>query len=286
MDADVGLDTGSPLNPEPSGDPLASDLRRGLALVPRAWRLLRRERSLWVPAAIPVLITTASVSLAVALAYGSAGVWLAAVQAELPWPGANAWYSWIWVGPVRLGIWLAARLLVGVLAAACVVVGLLLASLISSPILDVLSQRVERVVRGVAVGDDEALGARTLLADAGASVLNEARRLAFFGGGWLLITAVGFAIPFGPLLAPAALAAFAAAFLPLEYAGFALDRRRIGFPGRRAWLAEQRTSALAFGALAFAMTWVPGLNFLLLPLLVTAGTLLVLDRPPELDAGA
>ncbi len=38
---------------------------------------------------------------------------------------------------------------------------------------------------------------------------------------------------------------------------------------------------LAFGGLAFLVSLVPGLNFLALPVLVVAGTLLVLRLPPE-----
>lgn len=259
---------------------LPAEFGRGLALVPRAWRLLRAERGLWLPASIPVLITVASVSMAVALSYAHAGEWLAWVQAELPWPTAESWFTWLWVGPARVALWLLARLWVGVLAAASVVTALLVAALVSSPILDVLSQRVERVIRGGAAGDDESSAATSILSGAAAALLNEARRLLFFGGAWLAITGVGLVVPFGPLLAPVALVAFAVAFLPIEYAGFALDRRGVSFGQRRAWLAEQRVATLAFGVCAFAMTWVPGLNFLLLPLLVTAGTLLVLDRPP------
>jgi uncharacterized protein involved in cysteine biosynthesis len=267
---------------------LPAEVGRGLALVPRAWRLLRGERGLWLPAGIPVLITVASVSVAVALAYGHSGEWLGWMQAELPWPTAGSWYAWLWVGPSRAAIWLVARLWVGMLAAASVVAALLLAALVSSPILDVLSQRVERVTRGTAAGDDETTDASSIVADACGALANEAKRLLFFGGAWLAITGVGWVVPFGPLLTPVALVSFAVAFLPLEYAGFALDRRRVGFAERRAWIAEQRASALAFGGCAFAMTWIPGLNFLLLPLLVTAGTLLVLDRPPRgaVESGA
>lgn len=284
MTADVELEATRPsARNRDAGRGLAAELQRGLALVPRAWRLLRRERALWWPAVIPVLVTAGCVSVALVLAYGSAGEWLAWIQAELPSPQAAKWYSWLWVGPMRIGVWLLAHLWVAVLGAASVAAALFVAALIASPVLDVLSQRVERVVRGVAAGDDAALDARSLLRDAGSALVNEAKRLAFFAGGWLAISVAGMLLPLGPLLAPAALLAFAVTFLPLEYAGFALDRRRVSFRDRRGWLAVQRATTLGFGASAFALTWVPGLNFVLLPLLVTSGTLLVLDRPPDAE---
>jgi len=263
------------------GQGLVAQLQRGAALVPQAWRLIRGEPSLWGPTVIPVLVTAGCVSVALALVYGSAGDWLAWIQAELPSPRASQWYSWLWVGPMRVGIWLLGYLWVAVLGAASVAAALFVSALVASPVLDVLSQRVERVVRGAAAGDEGRLDARSLVRDAVSALLNEAKRLAFFGGSWLAISLAGVFLPFGPLLAPAALLAFTVAFLPLEYAGFALDRRRVDFRDRRRWLALQRATTLGFGATAFAMTWVPGLNFVLLPLLVTSGTLLVLDCPPD-----
>ncbi|MEE3329258.1 MAG: EI24 domain-containing protein [Myxococcota bacterium] len=284
MTPNVELETTRPSVRNRDGERgLVAGLRRGLALVPQAWRLIRGERLLWGPAVIPVLVTTGCVSVALVLAYGSAGEWLAWIQAELPSPRASQWYSWLWVGPMRVGIWLLSYLWVAVLGAASVAAALFVSALIASPVLDVLSQRVERVVRGAAAGDEDRLGARSLLRDAASALLNEAKRLAFFAGSWLAISAVGVLLPFGPLLAPAALLAFTVTFLPLEYAGFALDRRRVGFRDRRRWLAVQRATTLGFGASAFAMTWVPGLNFLLLPLLVTSGTLLVLECPPDTE---
>ena len=80
----------------------------------------------------------------------------------------------------------------------------------------------------------------------------------------------------GPLLI-----AITVAFLPLDYAGFALDRRGLSFADRRRWLAAHRPTMLGFGGIAFAACMVPGLNLLLLPTLVTAGTLLVARTNPS-----
>ena len=76
---------------------------------------------------------------------------------------------------------------------------------------------------------------------------------------------------------------FTMLFLPLDYTGYLLDRREIPFRTRRGWVWRHRRAMLGFGAAALGTFLVPGLNFLCLPWLVTAGTLLALDvRVPEL----
>jgi uncharacterized protein involved in cysteine biosynthesis len=67
--------------------------------------------------------------------------------------------------------------------------------------------------------------------------------------------------------------------LPLEYAGFVLDRRRVPFAERRRWVLSHRAAMLGFGATAFATFFIPGLNFAALPLFVVSGTLLALKAP-------
>lgn len=79
----------------------------------------------------------------------------------------------------------------------------------------------------------------------------------------------------GPLLIVATVL-----LLPLDYAGFALDRRQIRFRSRRRWLRTNFSTMIGFGGVAFIACLVPGLNLLILPALVTAGTLLVLRIPP------
>ncbi len=259
----------------------AGGFRAGARLLPRAFGMLRRQRELWAPAAVPALLTALCVGLAAAGVYANAGELLDVIREALPRFEAGAWYSWLWIGPAKALAFLACYLLFAVSTALALLLGLVVATLLASPVLDVLSQRVERVLLGAAAGDDEPLGAAVVLRAALAALSNEARRLGWFAGIWLAIVGLGLILPFGPVLAPVALALVAIAFLPLEYSGFALDRRCVPFAGRRAWLARQRAKALGFGSAGFAIGLVPGLNFLLLPVLVVAGTVFVLESPPE-----
>jgi len=261
--------------------PALRELRSGAALVVRAARLLRAHRELAWLAAIPVALSVVALVSALWLLMGNAGGVLAWLGSVLPQLEATAWYTWLWVGPARLLSWLAQGLLFVLVAAATALASLLLAKLLSSPVLEVLSQRVERIAAG-RVGGDGA-GAGGLLRDAWRSLSAEARRLAFLGAVWAGVWAVGLVVPGGPALVPLALGAVSLYFLPLEFAGPALDRRGASFAQRRAWLRERRPRAIGFGAVAFAIGVVPGLNFVSIPLLVVAGTLLVIEAPPAAD---
>jgi CysZ protein len=103
----------------------------------------------------------------------------------------------------------------------------------------------------------------------------------FFAALWLLIFLAGLLIPGGQLVAPPLLLCLTALFLPLDYAGYALDRRAISFRARRGWLRAHLPVMAGFGVAAFVTCLVPGLNLLMLPALVVAGTLLALRYPAQ-----
>ena len=254
--------------------------RGGVGLLPRAWQLLRGHRALWGLAAVPAMLTTLCVTAAVSAVLSNAEPLYGAISTALPQFEVTVWYQWLWLGPATVAVWLATVSLFGVALGLAVLVGVLLATLLSSPVLDELSRRVERIVDGRAAGDGEAFHASLFARDVLSSVGNEARRLALLLGLWGGVGLLAVAVPGGVALSPVAFAAIAIVFLPLEYAGFALDRRRVPFKRRRSWLAAQGARSLGFGAASFAVGWVPGLNFLMLPVLVVAGTLLVMDGSP------
>jgi CysZ protein len=95
------------------------------------------------------------------------------------------------------------------------------------------------------------------------------------------IAVTGLLVPGGQVLAPPAMLLFTLLFLPLDYASYALDRRRLRFRDKRRWILDHRGVMLGFGAAAFVLCLVPVLNLLAMPVLVTAGTLLVLRNPPR-----
>lgn len=248
----------------------------GASRIGSALRMLSSQRSLWLWCALPLALNLALFALGVAVfftyAYGPVVEWLGALLAVAE---PEAWYQWIWVGPLVALAWVLQVLLAVVaLLVVCLVVTLV-GGVVAAPFLDELSRRVERVRTGrVDELVDESW--RATVARAGRSLVEELKLLAFLLVGELLIAAVGLIPGLQVVAAPAAFL-FAAMFLALDYTGYVLERRGLRFRERRAWLWRHRRPLLGFGTAAFATFLVPGLNFLSLPVLVTGGTLLALE---------
>ena len=245
--------------------------------------LLRRHRELWVWCALPALVNVAMFAVAVALFLGyvldplSTGL-----RAWLEPAAPDAWYAWLWVGPLMLLAWSARWFVLLALAAAVYLGFTLIGGVIASPFLDELSRRVEALRAGSVVEIGPA-GLRGALLGAGRAIAQEAKRATFFAAVELAILAVGLVPGLQPVAGLAAIGV-AVLFLPLEYTGFALDRRAVSFAMRRRWIWRHRGAMGSFGGLALFSFAVPGLNFVCLPWLVTAGTLLALDVGPPSPA--
>lgn len=253
------------------------------ALPGEACALLWRERSLWRWAAAPFLLSLAAFFGAVVL-LGTWGGELRAFATDwIPDPSADAWYQWLWVAPADLVLWLFGTLLFLALCAGVVIGAWLVAGVLAAPFHDELSKAVERVVTG-GVEDVSRPGVSGVMIEAGRSIVEEGRRMIFFLGVQGTILLLGFVIPGGQIVAPPAMTLFTIFFLPLDYTSYTLDRRHVTFPQKRRWAARHRPAMLGFGAAAFVTFLIPGLNFLAMPVLVVAGTLLALRLPqPEVS---
>ncbi len=263
---------------EPSSDdaPGRSGPLRAVSTLRVALRMLARERSLWIWCALPVAVNLIALVLGVALFFAylldplSLGVsdWLAVADPE-------RWYQWLWVAPLRLISWLARWLIVALFALLLYIVFALLGGVLASPFLDVLSRRVEALRMG-RVTDEGGEGLVAALRGSLRSIVEEGKRVIFFLGIQAALLAIGL-VPGLHLFAVLAWLAAAAVFLPLDYAGYLLDRRGVRFRQRRRWIWRHRGPMLAFGLAALVTFAVPILNFFCLPWLVTAGTLLALE---------
>jgi len=263
--------------------PFASWVRglvEGLRLPLEGLGMLLRERSLWSLASVPVAFCGLALLVVTTLLYQNAGPLYQALAGWLPVLEVMAWYQWLWLGPAKLLLWLVGALLFALTCAVSVLLALLLANLASAPFLDQIAQRVECIVVG-SFSESGQRGWAAAVAEARRSLASESQRLAFFIGVSALIWLGGVLLPAGMLLAPAVMALFTAAFLPLDYAGYQLDRAQVSFARRRGWLRAHLPVMLGFGGSAMATALVPGLNLLLLPALVVAGTLLALRNPVE-----
>ena len=251
----------------------------GVSLLSEGWRFLRGHSNLWMLALVPVLFASVSVGTAGAIFWVQLDEIHSAFQGVFPHLEATTWWTWIWVGPGQVLFFLLRWIAVIVSFMVTLIAALLLSNLAAAPFLDALSERVEAIVLGKAV--DEIEGLADLLSDTIRSFGAELQRLGFLGGIWVGLTLVGVALPGAHLLTSPLLVAITVLFLPLDYAGFALDRRGISFRERRVWLREHLPTMVGFGGVAFVSCLVPGLNLVVMPSLVTAGTLLVLRTRTE-----
>ncbi|HIF92120.1 MAG TPA: hypothetical protein EYQ60_03215 [Myxococcales bacterium] len=257
----------------------ASGIHLGVGLVGEGVAFLRRERSLWPLALVPALFATLLVGLAVSLFWVRIEMIHEAWVSMLPVLEAVRWWSWIWVGPGRAILWLIGWIGVAVGFALVLVVALLTANLLSAPFLDQLSIRVERIEQ--ADNPQESLEAGNFISETLRSFAAELQRLLFMMSVWASLGLIGFIIPGAHFVTAPMLIAVTILLLPLDYAGFALDRRGIPYRDRRRWLRENMSTMTGFGGVAFLACLVPGLNLLVMPGFVTAGTLLVLRNPPR-----
>jgi len=249
----------------------------GSAVLRRGFRLLRSQPSLWPWAALPFVVNLAAFALAIWAFVANLDVLAAPLERALDPGEPSAWWGWAWAGPLLLLAALVRWLLLAALGVAIYFLFTVVGGLVAAPFLDVLSERVERLVAGAPAR--EGGGFAELVRRALRSVLEEGKRTLFFLIVQLAILAFGL-IPGVQLVAAVASLAFTALFLPLDYTAYALDRRGVRFRARQRWILAHRAEMLGFGAFGLALFFVPGLSFLCLPWLVTSGTLLVLELGP------
>ncbi len=257
----------------------------GLSLPIEAARLLARERSLWAPSVVPIGLSILAISLSLSLlvAYSSelyswATVWMPVLQ-------AGEWYTWLWIGPAKVVLRAIGAVLFAAIAGVSLLAAFLVANVLASPFLDLLSYRVELIESGRVV-DEASSGLLGSVSDVARSLREEMRKTFFFLAVVGTLSLFGLLIPGAQLLTGPAIVGFAIFFLPLDYASYALDRRRLTFREKQHWLRSNKPAVVGFGVAAFLTCAVPGLNLLALPLLVIGGTLLALRHQPVEEPSA
>ena len=219
--------------------------------VPAGFGFLLRRPGLWPFAALPAALAVVLVFLGLVL-----GVFAGArVEARFaPAPGSMP----VWVElPVSLLLWTATL-------GSGVFLGVGIALVLASPILDQLSRQVEARARG-RVGDS----GKGLRWEAGQAVRGSLYFLAAAPGVFLL----GLIPIVGPFLS----VAWGGRAVAFQMTDPALSRRGLSFREKRLWHRAWRTESMGFGLAGMVGLLVPFANLVLGPALVTGGTLLVLD---------
>ena len=251
----------------------------GFQLPLEGGRLLLREKRLWALAAAPIGFSLLAFAVAASLLVAHAGDLYAWATLWMPAPEAASWVAWLWVGPAKAVLAILGALIFAVVAGVVLLISFLVANVLASPFLDVIASRVELIETG-AIEEDAVSGLIGTGADVLRALREELRRAVFFLVVVGSLVLLGFLIPGAHLLTGPSIVVFAIFFLPLDYASYTLDRRRYSFRQKRTWLMANKPVAVGFGGAAFLICWVPGLNFLAMPLLVVGGTLLAIRNAP------
>ena len=243
-----------------------SRLGAGTALFREGFSFLGARRRLWGLAAIPVLFAFIAVGGVATTFFLEIAAIHGFFDALLPTVEAGAWYTWLWVGPLKALFFLGGWLAVIVAFAVSLVAAMLLANLASAPFLDLLSEKVEKAHFGLA---DPGRPFSALLTDIGRSLLDSLSLLARWG----LVMVVLFALSFTAVGAPL----FAVAswyYLGLAQLDITLARKLYKAGQRTAW--ARRHFPLVVG-LGLPVAFVP----LLAPFAIVGATLAFLDEPDK-----
>jgi CysZ protein len=260
-----------------------ADFETGLRLLVDGGRFLRRAPALWPFAIVPVFLSLVLVAIAGTLFLAHLGEVAAFTQSLLPKVEATSGWRWLWVGPAMGLVWIAGGLAVVVAFGVAIVAAQLAANLVAAPFLERLSLRVEALASGGEL--DLSLAEVGVVRAAIRSIFAEARRVGLLALAWAGLARIGFAVPDArPWVAPV-LVLVTVLFLPLEYAGHAFDRRGASLGARLRFVRSNAATMAGFGSVAFVACFLPGLNLLVMPALVTAGTLLVVRRDPRVEGG-
>jgi CysZ protein len=219
------------------------------------------HRGLWKYAAAPILISMVILAGSYILLY------------DLFVKFVSSYTGHEWYGKVLYYLLLVIVTLV--LLAAFFFIFTRLASALSAPFNDVISQKTEEIATGTV--DGSPFSSVKLLQDAGRSLAHSFRLLGLYVG--LLV--IGLLLLLVPVMGGALYSAFgvlvSAYMFAYEYLGYPMDRRRFSWAQKRTFLRSRLRSALGFGLASVAVAAVPIVNFFFIPAAVAGGTLLFLD---------
>jgi uncharacterized protein involved in cysteine biosynthesis len=219
--------------------------------VPAGLGLLLQNRSLWSLSILPTAVAAVLLNLGLV-----AGAFLAPqIETRLAPSQAHL--------PAVLGLALTLSLWFGVVVATTAL-GLALALLVTAPLLERLSRKVEAQLGG--------RGAVRVPSERWSFIFSMRSGLVFVGAATL---ALGLAIV--PLVGPILSAALSAPLLAYQAIDPALTRRDFRFGQKKSWHLRWRGEVVGFGLAALVALLVPLVNAFLPPALAVGATRLVLD---------
>ena len=146
------------------------------------------------------------------------------------------------------------------------------ANIIAAPFNALMSEKIEMHLTGAAASSD--ISFMKMAVDAIKSQLGKLLYIALWGLGLLLISL----IPVVNFIAPVLWVIFGSWLLSLEYFDYPMGNHDLIFDQEKKMLRERRGIALGFGGGVMAMTSIPIVNFVAMPIAVAGATLLWVEQ--------
>jgi CysZ protein len=230
---------------------LVRRLAAGAWHVPAGFGFLLRNPSLWPLAALPELL-----ALALILTGAVLGIFFVPRLEVALGPAPGSLPEWLDL-PLTLLLWTAT-------IGAGAFLGLGIALLLASPLLDQLSRRVEQRARGS-------------VRDGGLGLSWEIRQAARGALYFLLVAPFVFLLGMIPVVGPVLAFLLGGRAVAMQMTDPALTRRGATFRDKRAWHRRWLPESQGFGLAGMVGLLVPFANLLLAPALVAGATLLVVE---------
>lgn len=153
-----------------------------------------------------------------------------------------------------------------------------LANWIAAPFNGLLSEKVERHLRDLPMGDE---GLVDIIKDVPRTLAREVKKLGYF-----IPRAIGFLILFFilPLFGQVLWFLFSAWMMAIQYLDYPCDNHKIGFDGMRLRLSQHRSQAFSFGIMVNLGSLVPIFNFLVMPVAICGATAFYVDELTDLES--
>ena len=260
-----------PAPQSPPAPPATLGFAQGLRAPIAALRHLRAHPGHWRHALVAAALHIASFVATAALLVPRATPWLSAVWAAPD--GGAALLGW-------RAVWL---VLSGVLLVASYICSALLAQVLLAPLNDRLSDQVERAVLG---GVGAPFVMRQFVGDVAQGIAHSLLNLVALAVATLAALALNLVPLVGPVAATAAGLLISSSFAAVEFTDWPMARRRMTWRAKWAVARAHAPAYLGLGLGLQLLLAVPVLNLLLLPVAVTAGTLLYCDLAKRGDVPA
>lgn len=151
----------------------------------------------------------------------------------------------------------------------------LLAGFIAAPFSGILAEKVEIMLTGEKLND---AGMLDLVKDTPRIVKREWQKFVYSFPKFLGLFALSFVPGIGQTVIPPLFFLYGAWMAAIQYCDYPFDNHKIAFMKMRYQLGEKRALNLTFGGLVSLCTFVPFLNFIIIPVAVCGATALWVDH--------